>query len=112
MSVALPGARFLFSILQSLLVDQPSSKRLRLPPLVHAALQDWQHLADSITSNPLPIASLVPQAPSYMGAVDASGYGQPQLAPAMLNHGHFTIIQNQQIPQPRLPPVTGGNRGL
>jgi len=35
-----------------------------------------------------------------------------QLAPAMLNHGHFTIIQNQQLPQTRLPPVTGGYRGL
>jgi len=75
MSVALPGARYLFSILQSLLVDQPSSKRLRLHPLVHTALQDWQHLANHITSIPLPIASLVPQAPSYIGAVDASGDG-------------------------------------
>jgi hypothetical protein len=34
------------------------------------------------------------------------------LAPAMLRHGNFSLLQNQQLPQPRLPPGTGATRGL
>jgi hypothetical protein len=47
---------------------------LRLRPLTKAALADWGSLADSLATCPVPISSLVPTAPHYIGAVDASGF--------------------------------------
>jgi len=74
-SPALKGANYLFSILQSVLVDQPHSKRLRLPPLVQLALQDWITLATSLATDPVPITTLIPRAPQYVGSTDASAQG-------------------------------------
>jgi hypothetical protein len=75
MSTAIPGAAYLFSILQSVLVDQPQASRLRLRPLVKESLHDWQMLAAQLHSNPVPMASLVPRAPHVLAATDASGLG-------------------------------------
>jgi hypothetical protein len=75
MATAIPGARYLFSVLQHVLKDQPKSSRLRLTPLVKQSLRDWGLLAESLHANPMPIAALVPRAPHYLGAVDASGTG-------------------------------------
>ncbi len=75
MAMAVRGASYLFSILQHVLVDQPNASRVRLNPLVHAALADWCHLAATLATNPVPITTLVPRAPSYVGAVDASQQG-------------------------------------
>jgi len=75
MATALQGARYLFSVLQHVLKDQPTSSRLRLSPLVKQTLSDWVSIATDLTSHPMPIASLVPRAPHYAGAVDASGLG-------------------------------------
>ncbi len=36
---------------------------------------DWQHLAPTLRVKPMPIAALGPQAPHYVGAVDASRLG-------------------------------------
>jgi len=75
MALAIPGARYLFSILQHVLIDQPHSSRLRLKPLVLQALQDWTRLATALTTCPTPIQTLVPTPPTFLGAVDASGAG-------------------------------------
>jgi hypothetical protein len=75
MAPALQGTRYLFSVLQHVLRDQPSSSRLRLSPLVKQALSDWSDLASTLSAHPVPIASLVPRAPHYVGAVDASSSG-------------------------------------
>ncbi len=75
MAMVIPGAKYLFSILQHVLVDQPQSRRLRLSSLVQHSLRDWIHLASVLPQYPMPIASLVPRAPNYIGAVDASGTG-------------------------------------
>ncbi len=75
MATAIKGAIYLFSLLQHVLVDQQRSLRLRLRPLTKAALADWGSLADSLATCPVPISSLVPTAPHYIGAVDASGFG-------------------------------------
>jgi len=75
MSMAIHGARYLFSILQSVLVDQPQARRIRLSPLIHEALGDWMALAFSLATRPVPITALVPRAPSYVGATDASIHG-------------------------------------
>jgi len=75
MATAIPGARYLFSLLQNVLVDQPKAARVRLSPLVIASLHDWLHLATTSATNPTPIRTLVPAPPDYLGAVDASGAG-------------------------------------
>jgi hypothetical protein len=75
MALAIRGASFLFSIFQSVLVDHPTATRLCLSPLVQTSLQDWLQLADSLATNPVPITTLVPRAPTYIGAVDASQAG-------------------------------------
>jgi hypothetical protein len=75
MATAIPGAKYLFSILQNVLLDQPVSSRLRLNNLVTDSLQDWVILAQTLTTNPTPIRSLVPAPPDFLGAVDASGVG-------------------------------------
>jgi hypothetical protein len=75
MALAIHGASYLFSILQHVLVDQPTATRLRLNPLVHASLSEWCQLAMSLATHPVPITSLVPRAPAYVGAVDASRHG-------------------------------------
>ena len=74
-SYAIRGASYLFSILQSLLTDNPNASRLRLHAHVQAALRDWYHLTTSMADNPVNITSLVPCAPSTIGCVDASGDG-------------------------------------
>jgi len=75
MATAIKGATYLFSILQNVLTDQHRSSRLRLRQLTKAALADWKTLADSLATCPVPLSSLVPTAPHYIGAVDASGLG-------------------------------------
>jgi hypothetical protein len=59
---------YLFSVLQHVLKDQPSSTHLRLSPLVKQALSDWSDLASNLSEHPVPIASLVPRPPHYVGA--------------------------------------------
>jgi hypothetical protein len=75
MATAIQGAKYLFSILQHVLVDQPQGTRLRLSPLVRHSLQDWSTLASSLHNTPTLITTLVPRAPHYVGAVDASRAG-------------------------------------
>ncbi len=75
MSTAIKGASYLFSILQHVLVDQPKARRLRLSSLVRRSLEDWQHMATSLATIPVPIATLVPRPPPYIGSVDASSLG-------------------------------------
>jgi len=67
MATAIRGARHLFSVLQSVLTDQPTSPHVRLSTLVHATLNDWLHLCTSLVSAPVPIASLVPRSPHLSG---------------------------------------------
>lgn len=56
MATALQGARYLFSVLQHVLKDQPTSSRLRLSPLVKQTLSDWASIANDLTSHPMPNA--------------------------------------------------------
>jgi len=74
MATAIRGAGHLFSVLQHVLTDT-SAPRIRLSKLVKSTLADWHNLASSLTTHPVPLVSLVPRAPSYVGAVDASAQG-------------------------------------
>jgi hypothetical protein len=58
-----------------MLVNQPHAKRLCLNKNVHASLEDWQLLAQMLHSYPVPITTLVPRTPTYLGSVDVSGIG-------------------------------------
>jgi len=104
MATAIPGARYLFSVLQHVLKDQPKSTRVRLNPLVKQSLRDWGLLARSLHANPMPIAALVPRAPHYLGAVDASrtGCGGFWIASSVGNLKQptaFRLLFNQNIQQ-------------
>ena len=76
MSIAIPGARGLFSVLQEAFrhveKDRP---RLRLTKQVHDFLADFKWLANDISSRPTRIAELIPDTPATLGAVDAAGEG-------------------------------------
>jgi len=73
MTLALHSSALLFSALQNLL--RSDRRRMRIPALACAFLQDWLHMATAAASTPVPITSLVPHAPHYIGATDASKEG-------------------------------------
>ena len=74
MSIALPGARGLFSRLQHAL-SSSKKHRIRLSKGVHDDLHDFRLLHQSIATRPTRIAELVPLTPSIYGPHDASGLG-------------------------------------
>merc|ERR1712095_224996 len=74
MSLALPGARNLFSQMQHALANQVST-RVALSKGVHQALDDFRWLLREISSRPTRIAELVPLLSSAEGHHDASRKG-------------------------------------
>jgi hypothetical protein len=70
MTLALHSSNLLFSLLQHLLKGH--RRRMRIPKLAKLALLDWQHMLSTLAEHPMPITSLVPHAPHYYGATDAS----------------------------------------
>lgn len=75
MVLAIRGGEGLFSQLQDVLVQYPSARRIRLNSSLRQCLLDWQHLATSLTDRPTAFRELVPLAPAYIGASDASKAG-------------------------------------
>jgi len=74
MALAIHSAKYLFSILQAQL-QQQNTRRLKLRAITKVALQDWQDILCSLYATPVPIPLLVPHAPHYWAAVDASRDG-------------------------------------
>lgn len=74
MSLALPGARNLFSHMQRALADKLGG-RVSLTKDVHQALADFKWLLDDIKSRPTRIAELIPLLAAAEGHHDASGKG-------------------------------------
>ena len=74
MSIALPGARHLFSHMQSALQTEKGG-RIALRHGVHQALEDFRWIAKDISSRPTRIQEIIPLNPSVMGDHDASGAG-------------------------------------
>jgi len=74
MSLALPGARGLFSFLQKALQLQKGN-RVPLTSDTHQALRDFRWILESLSTRPTRIAELVPLLPSALGHHDASGAG-------------------------------------
>ena len=75
MALAIPAAGYLFSTLQYPLSRPAGSKRIRLSPIIKATLLDWASLAAQLATHPMHISRVVPTAPTYVGACDASGSG-------------------------------------
>jgi hypothetical protein len=71
---AIHSSKYMFSVLQSLLT-QACSRRLRLTALAKSTLKTWITLLQSIHIRPVPITQLVPHAPHYYAATDASAAG-------------------------------------
>ncbi len=74
MALAIHSAKYLFCILQQGLL-QATHRRFRLTALIREALSDWITLLHALNDRPVPITTLVPHAPQYCAAVDASGKG-------------------------------------
>ena len=74
MSLALPGARNLFSHMQ-LALEHKFGQRITLKKEVHHALNDFRHLFQDIANRPTWIAELVPLLASAIGHHNASGAG-------------------------------------
>jgi hypothetical protein len=74
MVLALHSSKHLFSILQHL-PSSTAARRLYLTKLTHYTLRQWAALAINLHRHPVPLASVVPHAPHYFAAVDASAHG-------------------------------------
>ena len=74
MSLALPGAKHLFSHMQLALSNQKGT-RIALKKGVHNAIADFKVLLNDIASRPTRIAELIPLLASGVGHHDASGEG-------------------------------------
>jgi hypothetical protein len=73
MTLALYSSQHLFSALQHQLHSK--GPRFRISQLSKRALTDWQVVAQQLMTHPVSIMSLVPHAPHYVGATDASIQG-------------------------------------
>ena len=74
MSIGIPGSRGLFSLLQEGL-RHSDKYRIRITPQMRDMLDDFEHLAHSLSDRPTEIAELVPDHPVAVGTHDASGAG-------------------------------------
>ena len=75
MTLAIPGARGLFSHLQLALRDRPAEHRIRLSKGVHDAMDDFRLLHQDLRRRPTCLYELVLLTPTLVGAHDASGHG-------------------------------------
>ena len=74
MSLAMPGARHLFSHMQQAL-SKKIGGRVSLTRDIHHALEDFRWLFNDITSRPTRLAELIPLAAAVEGHHNASGAG-------------------------------------
>ena len=77
MSIAIPRARGLFSLIREAFWHVKASQpHLRLSKAVHGFLDDnFWWLASDITSHPTCIAEIVPSIPAFLGAYNTAGTG-------------------------------------
>ena len=73
MILALPGGIGCLSWLQETL--KTANSRVYLNQNFHDAIEDFKWLANDISSRPTRLAEVVPEAPTLIGTVDASGVG-------------------------------------
>ena len=74
MTIALPGARGLFSLLQDALRKQ-SDNRVALTSLIQSILDDFREIHTQLLERPTRLQELVPIQPTMHGFHDAAGHG-------------------------------------
>ena len=91
MSIAIPGARGLFSLLQEAFCHVESYQpQIRLMKAVHDFLADFCWLANNVASRPTRIVKLVPSNPALLGTCDAAGPGMGGIVFILSDNG--TIV--------------------
>jgi len=98
MSLAIPGARGLFSHLQHAFTHRKGS-RLRLTPAFHQAIDDFRWLQQHLAHRPTRLYELVPTAPTLIGTHDAAGSGAggvwiPQPSAVLRQHKLWRLSPN------------------
>jgi hypothetical protein len=88
MTLAIPGARGLFSHIQAALCTPDTAKQIRASRHVHATLDDFRWLASTLKDRPTRLQELVATTPSAYGTTDTagSGMGGVLLPPCTLPH--------------------------
>ena len=104
MALAIPGARGLFSTLQTAFATAADPKshngnrRLKLDPSIHTFLADFRSLAANLPTRVTRIAKLLPQAPSVIGTTDASGLGMGGVAFMSIAANTQAVLWRQSFP--------------
>jgi len=104
MAIAIPGARGLFSTLQTAFstAEDPRShdgrRRLKLSREVHTFLNDFRALATDLPHRKTRIAELLPRDPSVIGATDASGAGMGGVAFVATTADIEAVVWRQSFP--------------
>jgi hypothetical protein len=75
MSIALPGSRGLFSLLQDAFRTDAGPSRIRLSPNLHQILADFAIIHHQLHTRPTRLAELIPLQPTVHGAHDAAKAG-------------------------------------
>lgn len=105
MSIGVPGAKGLFSTLQTAFAtaDNPLShdgnRRLKLSPHIHAFLEDFRTLAEELQTRPTRIAELIPRTPTAIGSTDAAGKGFGGAAFISTTDGVQPVVWRAPVPK-------------
>ena len=89
MTLALPGARHLFSILQHTLQQTPANHLIKLTAQTHDMLDDFRELFTQLQRRPTRLYELVPLTPTIHGTHDAAGHGMGLTITSGIKEKHF-----------------------
>jgi hypothetical protein len=98
MTLAIPGGRGLFSLLQSGLKHR-DRYRIGITPAIRAQLDDFEYLARDLGSRPTSLSEIVPGMPAALGASDAAKSGMGGVwFPATTNSNLRLILWRSPFP--------------
>lgn len=97
LTLALPGSRHLFSVLQHTLQQANENSLVKLTPLVHQVLGDFRELYHQLPQRPTRLPELVPLTPTLHGTHDAAGHGMGGVwFPTATTHHRSLRLRDQQ----------------
>jgi len=117
MSMAVPGARGLFSALQTGFRQRQAASRIRIDRNMRDQLDDFEALAQDLHLRPTHLAEIIPDKVSGIGACDASGLGMggvwfPNESTPLLWRAPFTAATTAAIVSDDNPEGTITNSDL
>lgn len=102
MSLALPGSRGLFSLLQEAFRHQLPDSRIKLTPELHSIFSDFRDLLRDLRNRPTRIQELVALHPTVHGCHDAAGHGAGGVIfPTEYTDVRRAHVRTQHEPLPR-----------